>query len=343
MNISQITIAGLVAGSLLLTSCKNEAPVKEKTAAETAKDRQNEDARKKREELNKEYFKVPDENLLDNGASTPLVLELKQRYKSDLKKLKEQVESSGAKFVLVILSPESGKEVASVRYGVPFIREVSNELGIELVDFTPLMAKKTAKEITQWPRDGHWSKAGTVYIADVLEPIIKKYYSNTSSVTYKDSERSETFGDFAPSSDEILDGGKDMPYHVKANAQGVRMDQDITFPKKKKHILLIGDSGFFCPFLNNEFTIAGVLQQRFPDALFMNTATIGYTMEDHVTLWNEKAKYAEPDIVLVQTNGGDIIDYFFTHRNILSRSHKPFYPTPNEEEWYRKTYPNAVQ
>jgi hypothetical protein len=286
---------------------------------------------------------VPDEKILESGPGTPLYAELKQRYKDDVKKLKEQIEGSGAKLVFVILTPESGKDVASVRYGTPFIVDVCRELGIELVDFTPLLAKKSPKEMTQWPRDGHWSKAGAAYIADVLEPVIKKHYGVKSTVTYKDSERPETFGDFAPSSDEILDGGKDLPYHVRANSRGVRMDQEITFPKSKKHVLMIGDSGFFCPFLNNEFTIGGVLQQRFPDALFMNTATIGYTMEDHVTLWNEKAKYAEPDIVLIQTNGGDITDYFFTHRNTLSRSHKPFYPTPAEEEWYRKAYPDAVQ
>ncbi len=343
MNVSKITITTLLAGTLLATACKNEVPVKEKSAAEANQDRLNEQARKKRDELNKEYFKVPDEKILEDGPGIPLYTELKQRYKDDAKKLKEQIESTGAKLVFVILTPESGQNLASIRYGTPFIREVCNGLGIEVVDFTPLLAKKSPKEITQWPRDGHWSKAGAVYIADVLEPVIRKHYSNTSKVTYKDAERPETFGDFTPSSDEILDGGKDMPYHVKANAQGVRMDEDITFPKKKKHVLFMGDSGFFCPFLNNEYTITGVLQQRFPDGLMMNTGTICYTLEDYVTLWNEKAKYAEPDIVLIQTNGADITDYFFTHRNSLSRSHKPFYPTPAEEAWYRKAYPNAVQ
>jgi hypothetical protein len=80
----------------------------------------------------------------------------------------------------------------------------------------------------------------------------------------------------------------------------------------------------------------------FPDMVMMNTGIICYTLEDYVTLWNEKSKYSEPDIVIIQTNGGDITDYFFTHRNTLSRSHKPFQPTPVEEEYYRKAFPNAV-
>ena len=129
-----------------------------------------------------------------------------------------------------------------------------------------------------------------------------------------------------------------MPYHVQANSQGLRMNHDVKFPKKKKHILLMGDSAIFCPFLNNEFTVSAVLQQMFPDAEIMNSGIICYTIEDYVSLWNEKAKFAEPDLVIVQTNGGDITDLFFTHRNHFSRSGKPFLPSPNEEKFYKETY-----
>ena len=72
MNISKIAIAGLIAGALFVTSCKDEAPPKEKTAAETTQERLNDDARKKRDQLNKEYFKVPDEKILESGPGTPL-------------------------------------------------------------------------------------------------------------------------------------------------------------------------------------------------------------------------------------------------------------------------------
>lgn len=322
----------------LLNGCKNEEPVRQPTAEEAKQQKIDDDNRKKLEELKKEYFKIPDERMLENGPNVPVYAEMKQRYKTDAAKIKEMVEATGAKLIFVVLTPETGNGANISNYGIPFIKSACSELGIEVLDFTPLVARKSPKEITQWPRDGHWSKAGAIFIADNLEPYIKKYYTNQSKIVYKDAERPETFGDFAPSTDEIRDGGKDMPYHVKANAQGVRMDADITFPKKKKHILFMGDSGIFCPFLNNEYTITGVLQQRFPDAVVMNTGVIGYTLEDYITLWNEKAKFSEPDIVFVQTNGGDLTDYFFTHRNGFSRSHKPFYPTPVEEAYYKKTF-----
>ncbi len=335
-------LAGMMMTASLMTGCKEEAPTRQPSAEEQQALKEYDNNRKKIDALNKQFFKVPDDKILENGPNTPIYAELKQRYKKDAAKLKEMVEGTGAKVVFMILTPETGNDVAGTRYGIPYIRQVCNELGIELLDMTPILARKTAKEITQWPLDGHWSKNGAIFIADNLAPIIRKYSTVTSTVTYKDSERPETFGDLEPNSDDIRDGGKDLPYHVKGNAQGVRMDSDIMFPKKKKHVLFMGDSGIFCPFLNNEFTITGVLQRMFPDMAVMNTGVIGYTLEDYVTLWNEKAKYSESDIVFIQTNGGDITDYFFTHRNTLSRSHKPFTPTPVEEEYYRKTYPNAV-
>lgn len=338
MKTTKIIAGLLLATTPMMTGCKNEEPVKQPTAQEARKEKEDEANRRKLAELNKEYFKVPDDRILDNGPGTALYAELKQRYKSDAAKIKQMVEASGAKLIFICLTPEIGGSTQSSKYGAPYIKTVCSELGIEYLDFAPLIATKNTKEITQYPRDGHWSKKGAIYIADNLAPFIKKYIDNTSTVVYKDAERPETFGDFAPGVDEIRDGGKDMPYHVKANAQGVRMDSDVVFPKKKKHVLFMGDSGIFCPFLNNEFTITGVLQQQFPEAVMMNTGVIGYTLEDYITLWEEKAKYSEPDIVFVQTNGGDITDYFFTHRNTLSRSHKPFTPSANEEEFYKKNY-----
>lgn len=334
--------AGMMITASLITSCKEQAPTRQPSADEQQAQKEYDNNRKKIDALNKQFFKVPDDKILENGPNTPIYAELKQRYKKDAAQLKEMVESTGAKVVFMILTPETGNDVAGTRYGIPYIRQVCKELGIELLDMTPILARKSPKEITQWPQDGHWSKKGAEFIADNLAPIIRKYSTVTSTVTYKDNERPETFGDLEPNSDDIRDGQKDLPYHVKGNAQGVRMDSDIIFPKKKKHVLFMGDSGIFCPFLNNEFTITGVLQRMFPDMVMMNTGVIGYTLEDYVTLWNEKAKYSEPDIVVIQTNGGDITDYFFTHRNTLSRSHKPFQPTPVEEEYYRKAFPNAV-
>ena len=339
MNKGKIIAGSLIMATVFLNSCANHEAPKKESIQEVRQEKEEEANKKKIDDLNHEYPKIPDDRLLDNGDNTAVYKELKQRYKDATATLKQQVEATGAKMVFVILTPEVGKGMLNTgKYGIPFIRSTCAELGIECLDFTPIIATKDAREITQVPRDGHWSKVGAQFISDHLATIIKKYSDISSKVTYKDAERPETFGDLPPNDDEIRDGGKDMPYHVQANAQGLRMNYDIKFPKTKKRILLMGDSGFFCPFLNNEFTITADLQKMFPDAEIMNNAIICYTVEDYVTLWNEKAKYAEPDLVIVQTNGGDITDLFFTHRNHFSRSGKPFLPSAAEEKYYKDTY-----
>ncbi len=338
MKIKKISLALIIAAVPFIHSCK-EKHTSSTTGKEAAQERADEDNARKVEQLTHDYPKIPDERILENGDGTPLYTELKKRYKDELASLKKEVEATGAKFVVVIITNESGSGLqAPNRYGIPYIKSICEQMGQECVDFTSLVASQDARVITQVPRDGHWSKKGSIFIADHLEPIIKKYYSNTSTTTYKDKERSPTFGDLPPNDDEILDGGKDMPYHVKANSQGVRMDHDIKFPKKKKHILMLGDSGFYCPYLNNEFTISAVLQQRFPDAEVMNTGIIAYTIDDYLSLWREKAKYSEPDIVILQTNGGDITDLYFTQRNRLGRTHKPYNPSPAELKFYKSIY-----
>jgi hypothetical protein len=83
------------------------------------------------------------------------------------------------------------------------------------------------------------------------------------------------------------------------------------------------------------------LQKRFPETVVMNAAAISSSLDDYISLFEEKAKYAEPDVVIVQTNGGDITDLFFTNRNHLGRSHKPHNPSPVEKSIIRKCWTNS--
>ena len=330
----------ILVAALMITGCNNNEVIKKEiTGNEDTKTVQEEEDAKKVEYLNHAYFKVPDGRILDMGDGTALYSELKQRFKKSSATLKQLVEASGAKLVYVILTPEVGKTLTPTnRYGNPYIRETCNELGIECLDLTSEIAAQEPKNVTQVPRDGHWSAKGAKLIAAYLATFIRNKSDVSCKVTYNDAERSKTFGDLPPNDNEVMDGEKGIPYHVQANSQGLRMNHDVVFPKKKKHIFLMGDSGFFCPFLDNQYTISSVLQEMLPNDEIMNAAMIGYTIEDYITLWNEKAKYAEPDLVLVQTDGGDITDMYFTNRNHFSRSKKPFLPTENEKKFYKDTY-----
>lgn len=292
------------------------------------------------EQLNEDYREIPDAKLLENnGANGPVYTELKQRYKTQMAELKQKVEATGAKFVVAIITPEVGPGISDLtRYGHPYIKATCNELGIEVYDLSPAIAAQKPEVITQAPKDGHWSKKGSEFLAARLEPVIAKHAGHKATVAYKAEERPETFGDLAPGSDEVLDGGKDLPYRVVANAQGLRMNEDVKFPKTKQHILFLGGSQIYSPFLDNDFIATTLLQKKFPNTVIMNAGMISGCTDDFLSLWDEKAKYSEPDVVIVQTNGTDITDLFFTNRNHLARSHKPYRPTDVEEKYFRERY-----
>lgn len=324
-----------------LIACGSSDEKKQNTTAETKKElAASKKAYQEIENLNEEYVEIPDEKMLDNGGQNSAIYgEMKKRYKAQLAEFKQEVESTGAKFVVVIITPEVGQGITNrTRYGHPFIKSTCTDLGIEYYDLSPIIATQNAHVITQIPKDGHWSKKGAIFLADQLDPILKKHSDHRSTTTYKDTERPETFGDLAPSSEEVLDGGKDMPYRVIANAQGLRMSEDIKFPKTKQHVLFMGGSQIYSPFLDNEFISTNILAKRHPEMVIMNSGMISGCTDDFLSLWKEKAKYCEPDVVIVQTNGTDITDLFFTNRNHLARSKQPYFPSAEEEKYFRNTY-----
>jgi hypothetical protein len=285
-----------------------------------------------------EYPEVPDGNQLFTGdANDSLYTELKQRYVNDLNGLKTAVEANGAKLIVVLITPEVGAAATRVNKALtPFIQQTASEKGIEFFDLTKTLETYKPEEITQIPKDGHWSVKGAAVIADALVPVLSKYDAHRS--TAKFDTRPETFGDQEPNTDQVLDGGKDLPYHVVTNKQGLRMQGDVQFPKTKQRILFLGDSQLFSPFLDNEQTTIGVLQQKMPNKELLNAAFIGYTLEDYLSLYNQKGKFTEADIVVVGTNPNDLADYFFSQRNKMSRSQKPYAPSAIESATYKKLF-----
>ncbi len=331
----------LVATGILAISVLNSCgPDNSHKSTTTAADVATENNKKKIDELNKQYPRIPDDRILENnGSSSALYAELKGRYKDNLTKLKEDVAATGAQFVVVIITPEAGRQPTLPNvYGIPFIKSTCSQLGIECIDMSPALATQDLKVITQTPKDGHWSKKGAIFLASQLAPIIKKHSDAKSTLSYKDAERPETFGDLPPNDDEVLDGGKNLPYHLTANGQGCRMSHNLKFPKAKQHILFLGGSQIYSPFLDNEFIATTLLEKQFPNAEMINTGMIASSLDDYVSLFEEKAKYCEPDLVIVQTNGGDITDFFFSNRNHLSRIQKPRLPSPNEAKFYAQAY-----
>lgn len=320
-----------------ITACKEksketEAPITDAVAAPVDESRIN---------LLNTYAQVPDASALLNAGDSGIQVyaQCLDRYETELGRLKTAAESLGAKFILTILTPEVGQATnISTRKGVPSILAAAKKQGVEAVDLSAPMSVYTPQEITQMPKDGHWSAAGSAIISKLYQPILAKYSTHRASKTFTNNERPATFGDLDPNENMVLDGGKNIPYQLITNSQGLRMNEALTFPKTKQRILFLGDSQLYSPFLDNSQIATTLLQQLFPDAEIINAGVIGYTIDDHVQLLEEKAKFAEPDIIVLVTNPNDIGDFYFTQRNRLARSKKGYQPSSTELVVYRQLF-----
>lgn len=294
-----------------------------------------------RAEYLSQYPLVPETPDILNAGDTGIAVynTCVQRYEQSLADLKKISDELGAKLVVTILSPEVGDAITvSGRRGIPVIQSISKKLGLDVYDCMNPLAVFAGQKITQMPLDGHWSVNGSTIVADLYQPIINKYNSHRSTQNFTETARSSVLGDLEPNQDVALDGGKNLPYQLITNKQGFRMNTDLGFPKSKQRILLLGDSQLYSPFLDNSQIFTAVLQQRFPDAEIINAGVIGYTIDDQVSLVSERAKYAEPDIIILVTNPNDIGDFYFTQRNKMSRVKKAYPPTASELALYQQLY-----
>lgn len=295
----------------------------------------------RKKELMSQYPEVPDPQfyLKDPRAQTVYKI-LESRYSLHLRSLKAMSDSLGAKLVMVVLTPEAGEAVTvNTQQGIPFLLTEAQKNNIDAFDLTPVLQKYKPTEITQMPKDGHWNAAGADIIAQELSKIVSVYSDHRSPVALPEAERPGIMGDLKPKANEILDGGKDLPYNLITNGQGFRMNSDLSFPKKKQRVLLFGDSQLYSPFLDNDKISTHLLQQKHPDKEIINAAVTGYTVDDHVTLLKEKAKYAEPDLIILVTNPNDITDMYFGQRNRLGRDPKGYEPAREEIDLYHVLHP----
>lgn len=292
----------------------------------------------RKDKIIEQFPKIPHDEILQQVNSGRLYLDLQERYKSSLITLKTETDADCAKLVVVILTPQVGK-IASLgnNYGLPFILKTCDNMGLDFVDATANIESKEIADLTQSPDDGSWTKAGAVFVADIFDSIIRKYDGQRSSKTLAAISKPATFGDLPPKQNEIMDD-KNTPYHLQVNVQGLRMDHNLLFPKKKQTVLILGDAKVFSPYLDNEFIATTILQKRFPDKEIINAGMVNYTMEDFESLYREKARFTEPDLVIVCTDGDQVLNNYFSQRNRYSRTQKIYLPTEAEEEFYHQLY-----
>lgn len=319
--------------SLLVVIGFEQCNLKQKTINQLAYN-----ARKK--DILEHFPRIPHDEILQQITGNRLYSELQEVYKNSLISLKNETDNDCAKLVVAIVTHEAGKNTTiSSNYGIAYIIRACDNMNIECINLSEDIAAKNLNEIMLVPEEGMWSKAGAEYEAQILGDIIVKYTDQRSTKKIKGAKPA-TFGDLPPHLDEVIDKGQSFEYRMKVNGQGLRMDHDIVFPKTKQTVLILGDAKVLSPGLDNKYIATAILQRRFPDKEIINAGFNHYTMEDYETLYTSKARYTEPDLVIVCTDGGDILDNYFSQRNRYSRTQRIYPPTGMEENFYFQLYGN---
>jgi uncharacterized pyridoxamine 5'-phosphate oxidase family protein len=329
LNVAVIKCVLLQVGIALLIGCKETDTQHAPTAT-----------------ISSEYTEIPRDQLLaaNDPAMAKVYTELQQRFIHNFDQLIANITAMNAKPVFVFTTPEFGNsETATNRKGRAVIVAYCKSKGVEFYDFTaantPLgkaITQNPDLAVTQMPKDGHWSVLGAKLIADCMKPIIEKHDAYKSNYTYAGNQP-KAIGPHEPNQNTVLDGGKDIPYRLITNAQGFRNLKEIPAKSDKQRILFLGDSEMFFPFLDHEQTAIGVLEQQYTNKEFVNGANWGLSLNDYIITSTKSAPLA-PDVVIVGLNGGDIIDYYFTHRAKFSLDKKNYMPTLTEIAVYNKLF-----
>jgi len=277
---------------------------------------------------------------LFRDEGTPVLDEFKKKYENSFVSLLKEVRKINSKFIL--LYPPSYNYIKnSVRRKISrdFYAALAKKYGVSFVDLTDEFLKYPPETVTYLPEDGHLSRFGNKLVARKLSKTLNELAGYRANFTY--TSRGKFFGDLDCSVDTVRNIIPNMPYRVVTNSQGLRMNYDITFPKKRQRVLILGDSYTFGLYVSNQDTYAALLDANYPDIEVINAGVEGYTITDEAAMFAERAKYTEPDITVLQALDNDLTGLFAFKLNQINCYNKHrrvdiAFPSENEKKLINK-------
>ena len=275
------------------------------------------------------------ESLIDalySDSGKALLGNFQQLYEQNFVELYNKTAEIRSKFFVLYIPSDDYRGMKNIRgKNIAFFTELCKKYHVDFVDLTDRFMMYPTNCVTLLPEDGHLSRFGNILVADELSEFLKKYGNYRSD--YHFPQRPALLGDLRRNSNSTwVMTDRRMPYNVITNSQGLRMDYDLEFPKKKQRILILGDSFTFGPYLPNHDTYPELLNKKYrdQDKEFVNAGVAGYTIDNETALFLERAMYAEPDITILQVLDNDLYDFFYFRRNAQNRYWKIYLPSPLE-------------
>lgn len=273
-----------------------------------------------------QLFKKPGQELLK---------EYQHEYEEHFKILVEETKKINSILILLYIPTDTYGDTLGRIDSIcrNFYQNLADRYNIEMIDVTEEFLKHKTIEITLRPRDNHLSRFGNIIVAQTIAKQIFKFSDQRANFIFPN--RPKIFGEFGVNYSEVWDIDPAMSYRVISNSNGLRMNYDVKFPKEKQRILVLGDSFTFGPYLSNYHLYTYFLEMFGHDIEVINAGIDGYTISDELSLFNDKAKYVEPDITIVQVLDNDIWGFFFRIRNLFDRKGIVYSPSESEEEFLK--------
>ena len=268
---------------------------------------------------------------------------LYQEYERHFKSLVQECKTAKVKlFVLYIPQkasrPEDKYHKVTLEYR-RFFSTLAKKYKVEYFDVIKEFQEYPVQTITLSPENGHLSRFGNQILVQKIKPYIAKYNEYKSPTTY--SDKPAQLGDFKPGENEIWTINPEMPYRVIINRQGFRLKYELPFPKIKQRILVLGDSFTFGPYLDNHDTYPSLLDKFYQKKEVINAGLSGTTIFQQAEFFKERAKYSEPDIVILQVLDNDITDLFSYNKTLYDRKGRIHKPSEAAKKFFKRLRANS--
>jgi len=266
---------------------------------------------------------------------------LKKEYEDNFKVLIRETQAVSSTFAVLYMPSDDYKNSIAQKESREFYVNLAKKYNVLLIDLTDKFFAYNPEITTLLPENGHLSRFGNQLVAEELSLFIDQNTNYQAGFHFQ--KRPKLLGPLSANDESIWLYSFSMPYRVQTNKQGLRMDYDLVFPKQKQRVLFLGDSFTFGPYLPNHDIFCGLLQKKYPDKEILNGGAAGYTITDELSLFQERAKYTEPDLTVLQVLDNDIFGLFFLKRNEFDRKKQARQPSSVEVEFLNKIKNNLSE
>lgn len=248
-----------------------------------------------------------------------LLAEFQAEYAEHFALLAAEVERIGARLLVVYVPPTVEHELALpvALHDSAFLRALASRHAADFHDLSAPIMEHALDEVSFAPFNLHLTRFGNKLIAGEVAKLLRAQGDRRSSFRF--DHHPELLGDLPPSTRRVWEGG-DLPFVVQTNSQGLRMRTEVASPKGgRQRVLLLGDSFTFGYNVDDRSTYPAFLASMLEDREIINAGVPGYSIPQETSLFLDRAKYCEPDVVVLQVLFNDLFGLFSFERDTFAR------------------------